>query len=106
MSEILIEFDRDIQNIGPLREAAYRLIGRASCALEAAGDRYICRLHPSEDRAVGNLGTQGLRQRFMDLVTDENLREKVSAETHDIRNVILALAFGSLAERAGNDTNE
>lgn len=33
------------------------------------------------------------------LVTDENLRAKVNSETTGIRNVILALAFGALAQK-------
>ena len=39
-----------------------------------------------------------LRTHFLNLVTDENLREKVSRETDRLRDVIVALAFGSLAE--------
>jgi hypothetical protein len=39
-----------------------------------------------------------VRSRFLNLVTDENLREKVSKETDRLRDVIVALAFGSLAE--------
>ena len=38
-----------------------------------------------------------LRERFLDLVTDENLRLRVAEKTDGVRNVILALAFGSLA---------
>lgn len=106
LPEILIEFDRTIQNIGPLREAAYRLIGLASCVLETAGDRYVCRVQPNENEGARTLGAQGVRQRFIDLVTDENLREKISVETHEIRNVILALAFGALAEQADTDTRD
>jgi His-Xaa-Ser system protein HxsD len=102
MLEILIEFDRVIQSAGPLREAAYRLIGLASCILETSGDRYVCRLQPSESEAARALGAQGLRLRFIDLVTDENLREKISTETVGIRNMILALAFGALAEKYDN----
>ena len=96
-----MEFDRAIQSVGPLREAAYRLIGLASCILDAPGDRYVCRLQPTESEAARELGEQGLRQRFIDLVTDENLREKVSAETAGIRDVVLALAFGALVEQDG-----
>ena len=36
---------------------------------------------------------------FLDLVTDENLREKIAAETNGVRDVILALAFGTLAAK-------
>jgi hypothetical protein len=45
-----------------------------------------------------------LTEHFLDLVTDENLREKIAAETAGVRDVILALAFGALAvdrEEAG-----
>lgn len=106
MPETLVEFDRSIQSIGPLREAAYRLIGLASCKLETAGDHYVCRLLLNDGPGGRDLGEQGLRQRFIDLVTDENLREKVSNETGNVRNVILALAFGALAEQgdSGSDT--
>ena len=39
-----------------------------------------------------------LRSHFLNLVNDENLREKVSRETDRLRDVIVALAFGSLAK--------
>lgn len=102
MQEILVEFDRATQSVGALQEAAYRLIELASCIVETAGDRFICRLLPKEGDAKRSLGERDLRLRFIDLVTDENLREKVSTETVGIRNVIVALAFGALAER-GDD---
>lgn len=99
MPEVLIEFDRTVQSIGALREAAYRLIGIASFKLETKGARLVCHLSPNESPVTRDLDEQGLRQRFMDLVTDENLREKVSIETTAIRNVIVALAFGALVEQ-------
>ena len=40
---------------------------------------------------------EALRVHFLDLVTDENLRERIAAQTEGVRNVILSLAFGSLA---------
>ena len=103
MQEILVDFDRTTQGVGALQEAAYRLIDVASCIVETAGDRFVCRLLPKEGMATVTLGERGVRLRFIDLVTDENLREKVSAETAGIRNVIVALAFGALAEQ-GSDT--
>ena len=33
--------------------------------------------------------------RFLDLVTDENLRERIAVQTEPTRNLILALAFGA-----------
>jgi len=46
---------------------------------------------------AGGVDQEAIRARFLDLVTDENLREKVAAETVGVRDVILALAFGALA---------
>jgi His-Xaa-Ser system protein HxsD len=97
VGEIIVEFGIS-QSIGALREAAYRLIGEASCLIDTVGDRHICRLTPK-----GAQADEAIRTRFLDLVTDENLREKVTAETSPIRDVIVALAFGALArEREGS----
>jgi len=96
MAEILVEFDRSTRSIGALRESAYRIIRDASCQIEVAGDRYLCRLMPKRGSTSGG---EELREHFLDLVTDENLREKVAAETSGVRDVILALAFGALAAK-------
>jgi His-Xaa-Ser system protein HxsD len=96
VAEIVVEFGSS-QSIGALREAAYRLIGEASCLIDAPGDRHICRLTPK-----GSQADEAIRNRFLDLVTDENLREKVATQTAPLRDVIVALAFGALArERDG-----
>jgi His-Xaa-Ser system protein HxsD len=99
MAEILIEFDRSTQSIGALREAAYRIIRDASCQIESADDRYLCRLTSKQGPSSTEIGGERLRENFLDLVTDENLREKVAAETSGVRDVILALAFGALAAK-------
>jgi His-Xaa-Ser system protein HxsD len=97
VTEIVVEFGSS-QPIGALREAAYRLIGEASCLIDTVGDRHICRLTPK-----GAQADEAIRTRFLDLVTDENLREKVIAQTATFRDVIIALAFGALArEREGS----
>lgn len=87
-----MEFSATTQGLGALREAAYRLIGLASCQIDEAGDRYLCRLTPAKTGADDDV-----RRRFLDLVTDENLREKIAAETGPMRNLIVSLAFGALA---------
>lgn len=95
-----VDFDSSVQALGALEAAAYRLIGTATCQLERVGDRFVCHLVLQDGRATGGSSTidaDGLRVRFLDLVTDENLRARVSAKTDGVRNVILALAFGSLA---------
>jgi His-Xaa-Ser system protein HxsD len=96
MAELVVDFDCSTQSLGALQEAVYRLIADASCQIERDGDRYRCRLMPkTKGRATADDAL--LRSRFLDLVTDENVREKISAATDPVRNVILALAFGSLA---------
>jgi His-Xaa-Ser system protein HxsD len=99
MAEILVEFDRSTQSIGALREAAYRIIRHATCRIDAGRDRYICCLTSKQGWSPVLTGGQGLREHFLDLVTDENLREKVAAETSGVRDVLLALAFGALAAK-------
>jgi His-Xaa-Ser system protein HxsD len=102
MAELLVEFDRSTQSLGALREAAYRIISEASCQIDAAGERYVCRLTPKSGRDRISGGGAALRERFLDLVTDENLREKVATETSAVRDVILALAFGAIAAKREN----
>jgi His-Xaa-Ser system protein HxsD len=99
VSEIIVEFDCTTQSIGALREAAYRIIRYASCHIEVTGDRYLCRLTPKQEPRLTSTDGAGLREMLLDLVTDENLREKIAAETNEVRNVILALAFGVLAAK-------
>jgi len=95
VTDIIVEFGSS-QSIGALREAAYRLIGEASCLIDTVDARHVCRLTPKKALA-GEVDQEAIRARFLDLITDENLREKVAAETVGVRDVILALAFGALA---------
>jgi His-Xaa-Ser system protein HxsD len=95
---IVIDFDSSIQGIEALDAAAYRLIGTATCQIERIADRYVCHVTPSASPHNRlSLGGDDLRERFLNLVSDENLRIRVAAKTEGVRNVILALAFGSLA---------
>lgn len=98
VAEVVVEFGPS-QPVGPLREASYRLISEASCQIDQIGDGHICRLLPKNERTGAS--ADALRMRFLDLVTDANLREKVAAETGGVRNVILALAFGAIARDRG-----
>jgi His-Xaa-Ser system protein HxsD len=96
--EVAVDFDSSIQSLGALDAAAYRLIGTATCRIDRVGDRYVCRLVPTSNPQKGAaLSSDDLKERFLNLVTDENLRIRVAEKTEGVRNVILALAFGSLA---------
>ena len=95
-----VEFDSSIQSLAALEAAAYRLIGTATCQIRRAGDRFICDLavqggKSANERLPDSPGS--LKSHFLYLVTDENLRARLAEKTEGMRNVILALAFGSLA---------
>lgn len=95
-----VDFDASTQALSALEAAAYRLIGIATCQVEKVGNRFVCRLALQDRRASRGFtitDADSLKVRFLDLVTDENLRARVAAKTDGVRNVILALAFGSLA---------
>lgn len=96
VSDVVVDFSASVQSLGALQEAAYRVIGQAACHIDEADGRYLCRLSPSQPTLHGD----ELRCHFLNLVTDENLREKVGKETDRLRDVIVALAFGSLAEES------
>jgi His-Xaa-Ser system protein HxsD len=96
--EVIVDFDSSVQSLGALDAAIYRLIGTATCRVDRVAERYVCRLAPSAHPQKGPpLGPEDLKERFLNLVADENLRTRVAEKTDGVRNVILALAFGSLA---------
>lgn len=96
--EVTVDFDSSIQSLSALDAAAYRLIGTATCQVDRVGDRYICRLVSSINPQKGAvLSSDELKERFLNLVADENLRARVAEKSEGVRNVILALAFGALA---------
>jgi His-Xaa-Ser system protein HxsD len=101
--EVAVDFDSSVQSLAALDGAAYRLIGAATCRIDRVGDRYVCRLAPTVNPPRGAALTgDDLKERFLNLVTDENLRTRVAEKTEGVRNVILALAFGSLAATQNN----
>jgi His-Xaa-Ser system protein HxsD len=95
---LTVDFDAGVQSLPALEAAAYRLIGTATCQIDRVGGRFVCRLDPSgTPRKRDALSADELKERFLNLVTDENLRARLAEKTEGVRNVILALAFGSLA---------
>lgn len=93
MADIAIEFDEAVYSADALNAAAYRLLGTASCRIEKVGTKFVCHLTPSKITD----GVDAIRSRFVDLATDERLREAIAKQTDPVRNLILSLAFGSLA---------
>jgi His-Xaa-Ser system protein HxsD len=90
--DVVVEFDCNVQSLSALQAATYRLIGTATCQIEKVGDRWRCRLDAQPAAPPFDL-----RVRFLDLIADENMRERIAARTEPVRNLILSLAFGALA---------
>jgi His-Xaa-Ser system protein HxsD len=93
---VTVEFDEAIQSSDALSAAAYRLLDAASCQIDKSGGKFVCRLTLKNS---AKQDSESIRLRFLDCVTDENLRERLAAKTEPVRNLILSLAFGSLASR-------
>jgi His-Xaa-Ser system protein HxsD len=97
-TELMVEFGAGAQSLGALQAAAYRLIGTATCQIDQVSDRLVCRITPVNNPTKKlTSDSEALKTYFLDLVTDENLRERIAVRTEGVRNVILSLAFGSLA---------
>jgi His-Xaa-Ser system protein HxsD len=97
-SETIAEFDATIQTLAALTAASYRLIGLAHCQIEKVDGRFVCHLSGRAEDAKST-DMMFIKSHFLDLVSDENLRERLAAKTEPLRNLILSLAFGSLASR-------
>jgi His-Xaa-Ser system protein HxsD len=94
-AKVAADFDAATQSLSALNAAAYRLVGTATCQIDKIDARYVCRLTPT-----GQLEPDVLRSRYLELVTDENVREALREKTEPVRNLILSLAFGSLAAQS------
>jgi His-Xaa-Ser system protein HxsD len=96
--EVTVDFDSSIQSLSALESAAYRIIGTATCKIDRVADRLVCHLAGRSNLSRGEqLDADSLTAKFLYLVTDENLRMRIAEKADGVRNVILALAFGSLA---------
>ena len=100
-ADVTVDFSAATQSLGALQAAAYRLIGTATCEIDKAGERWVVRLSTLDQSTNKKqpLTAEALRVKFLDLVADENLRERIAMRTEGVRNVILSLAFGAIANQ-------
>jgi His-Xaa-Ser system protein HxsD len=85
-SKIVVEFDQGIQSLHALNAAAYRLIDLASCQIEQQDGKFVCSLSPKNQQKAH---AEAVRLRFLDLVMDENVRERLAVKTEPIRNLLV-----------------
>jgi His-Xaa-Ser system protein HxsD len=97
MAEITVGFDAESHPADAIQRAAYRFADRFSCELVRTNDRFDARLFFPEQVDAEVVGA------FRIEVVDQVLRERIRAETEDVRNLILALAFSKtgLTDEAG-----
>jgi len=96
---ITIEFDESVHTLDALNAAAYRLVDAASCQIDRSGNKLLCHLTPKDGEKSD---VEVIRMRFLDYVTDESVRERLTSKVEPVRNLILSLAFGSLASQSNN----
>lgn len=95
MGEFTLRFDPATQSLDALNASAYRMIGIAICQTKLVDGDYVVTLTTQDHKA----DDEDVRRRFLATVIDENLRAQIAKRTEPVRNLILALAFGAMAEK-------
>lgn len=84
-----MSFDRAGHSVDAIQRAAYRFSDRLSCEIAATEGSVEVRAAVLDEGADADL----LVADFRNEVLDQVLRERIRAETGDVRNLILAVAF-------------
>ena len=89
MTEPTLYFEIAATSLDAVQRAAYRLSDRLSCDIATRDGAVVVTVHPADagadvDALLGELRNE---------VLDQTLRERIRAETADVRNLVLALAF-------------
>ena len=93
MVERDLEFDAQAYSADAVQRACYRFSDRLSSEVTIDQGTIRCRVFIADDadRAACDLLVADLRNE----VLDQALRERVRAETADVRNLVFALAFSN-----------
>lgn len=89
MSEHSLSFDRRGHSLDAVQRAAYRFSDRLSCDVSEGAEAVEVTVHLSGDAGEA----EAILSDFRNEVLDQVLRERIRAETGDVRNLVLALAF-------------
>jgi His-Xaa-Ser system protein HxsD len=90
-SEYLVPFDLRLHSITAVKKAAYRYSDRFVTDFELKDQELLCRLRFTQQRSED--GFQRAIDDFKKEALDQDLRERLKAETEPVRNLILAHAF-------------
>jgi His-Xaa-Ser system protein HxsD len=89
MSEPKLSFDRAGYSLDAIQRAAYRFSDRLSCDISDGAETIEVSLHIADNVEE----PEAVLADFRNEVLDQVLRERIRAETGDVRNLVLALAF-------------
>ncbi len=89
MSEHRFSFDRTGHSIDAVQRAAYRLSDQLSCDISEGPEAIEVVVHLKDDMGE----PAAVLADFRNEVLDQVLRARIRAETGDVRNLVLALAF-------------
>jgi His-Xaa-Ser system protein HxsD len=91
MTERILSFERSTASIDAIQRAVYRLSDRLSCDISERDEAIEIVVHPTDPEA----DVESLLGDLRNEVLDQTLRERIRAETSDVRNLVLALAFSN-----------
>ncbi|HWA54284.1 MAG TPA: His-Xaa-Ser system protein HxsD [Solirubrobacterales bacterium] len=89
MSEAKLSFDRAGYSLDAVQRAAYRFSDRLSCDISEGAKAIEVNVRVAD----GTERPEAVLDDFRNEALDQVLRERIRAETSDVRNLVLALAF-------------
>jgi His-Xaa-Ser system protein HxsD len=85
-----ISFDKNIYELITIQKAAYRSLKNMTVDISVLGSLIVCEISTTSH---GYLSLEECVEDFKTEVLDQHLREKIKAETENVRNIIIASAF-------------
>jgi His-Xaa-Ser system protein HxsD len=89
-----IKFDSSIHTMSSIKKACYKFINQFGVKFNETGSGLIevtfTSISPIDDKALKEISCE-----IQNEVLDQDLREEISKETENIRNLILAQAFSN-----------
>lgn len=88
---LTVRFDRRTTELGSIQRAVYALADVFTTDIRVEGRDFVCSLTASTiDATEGTIEAQFRRE-----VNDQTLRQRISKETAEIRNLIFAVAYAN-----------
>ncbi len=88
---IYLKFNKKLYSSDTLKKAAYKFSNRFSHIISENKDEYVCNIQFPEKASESQINFS--IDEFKKEVSDQDLRNIVSKETEQVRNLILAHAF-------------